>query len=574
MFRNRSRRFGGGAGGISNFTQSENLLRPNPEMVALAEEIARNNLQSRNVDPETPNPEMEALSALHAARNAQDQYELEQDPRALALTQGMTDTGDNMFLDSQGNWHTIGEQDPVPGQWMWTEEGLVPIGGSTEHEVTPFMDILEQYRGGQPIDALTWQDALRKSVEGFMRTIHVAPPRSNISTTLADPATIWDPNVAGLPGSAFRIGTLQELVEDETIPGLFFDTGGARQAINDIVMTQNPDGRWPTAAERQQVANLEAQIRANPAQGPALAQAFQDANPGLFDNFSITTRWVDPDTGMPIDPNAFDPLLGMMPSDQLLVFEDVPVGGALEKILGPISTWLPNSDQDFNDFIFKANLARYAPPPELIKASPQSVMQKFFDTPAYQLAFGTGDVTDASLGPRERFRADPGYQFQQEEGQRQLMMGHAARGLLESGPSLRDVTRYSQGLADQAYQRKLQQDVGMFSDYQNRLQGIATQGAAFAQPNPAIQTGAGLATIGQNQGSNLANLFGNQGTFGGSAFLNTGAAQASTVMQAASLQAQVMQANQQAQAASQAGGGGGGGLGQIGQIAGMLGGLF
>lgn len=202
-------------------------------------------------------------------------------------------------------------------------------------------------------------------------------------------------------------------------------------------------------------------------------------------------------------------------------------------------------------------------PISLVTADPQSVItNRFFQLPQYQLLYGAPGTLDAtgapipepSLDPMQRFKQDPGYQFQLEQGMRQLQQLGAAKGLLESGPMQQELLKYSQGMADQSYQRWLGQQQGLFQDYQNRLQGLTGMGAANTGNQNAIALGNALAGMfgagaqgALGTGSNISSLFGNQGVFGGSAFMNTAAAQANNLMQGAALQAQIQSANQASQ---------------------------
>ena len=72
------------------------------------------------------------------------------------------------------------------------------------------------------------------------------------------------------------------------------------------------------------------------------------------------------------------------------------------------------------------------------------------------------------------FRADPGYQFSFDEGQRAVQGSAAAKGGLLSGGAMRALTRYGTGLADQQY-----------GSYLDRFNNLATLGQ-----NSAAQTGA------------------------------------------------------------------------------------
>lgn len=51
------------------------------------------------------------------------------------------------------------------------------------------------------------------------------------------------------------------------------------------------------------------------------------------------------------------------------------------------------------------------------------------------------------------FEASPGYQFRQDEGRRAIENSAAARGRLFSGGTIKGLTRYSQGVASDEFQR-------------------------------------------------------------------------------------------------------------------------
>lgn len=52
----------------------------------------------------------------------------------------------------------------------------------------------------------------------------------------------------------------------------------------------------------------------------------------------------------------------------------------------------------------------------------------------------------------DQFNADPGYQFRMAEGLKALERSAAARGILSSGQTLKDITRFGQDTASQEYQ--------------------------------------------------------------------------------------------------------------------------
>lgn len=55
-----------------------------------------------------------------------------------------------------------------------------------------------------------------------------------------------------------------------------------------------------------------------------------------------------------------------------------------------------------------------------------------------------------------QFQADPGYQFRMSEGVKALERSAAARGILQSGQTLKDITRFGQDVASQEYQNAFQ----------------------------------------------------------------------------------------------------------------------
>jgi len=114
----------------------------------------------------------------------------------------------------------------------------------------------------------------------------------------------------------------------------------------------------------------------------------------------------------------------------------------------------------------------------------------------------------------QRFQADPAYSAMQLEGARQLQQNSASQGLLESGSTQRDLLQQSQMFADQNYQRWLQQQGGVVTDYQNRLQQLAGLGNTFANPQTSQQVGGQLSGVTANAGNNISSLLSNQGMAG------------------------------------------------------------
>lgn len=98
-----------------------------------------------------------------------------------------------------------------------------------------------------------------------------------------------------------------------------------------------------------------------------------------------------------------------------------------------------------------------------------------------------------SIGPS--FQQSPGYQFAFDEGRRAIDQNASARGMLNSGARLRELTRFGQGMANQEY-----------GNYQNRL--------------------ASLAGIGQSATGQTAQLGANAASAAGNAYQQAGQAQA------------------------------------------------
>jgi len=93
-----------------------------------------------------------------------------------------------------------------------------------------------------------------------------------------------------------------------------------------------------------------------------------------------------------------------------------------------------------------------------------------------------GNVAGYEKPDYSLFTESPGYQFRVDEGQRALERSAAAKGSLQSGATLKALTKYGQGVAGQQYDQ-----------YLNRLQGLAQSGQ-----NAATQTGSfGQAAAGQ-----------------------------------------------------------------------------
>jgi hypothetical protein len=107
-----------------------------------------------------------------------------------------------------------------------------------------------------------------------------------------------------------------------------------------------------------------------------------------------------------------------------------------------------------------------------------------------------GDATGANgaagtARARTNFQADPGYNFQMDQGLQALQRTHAAAGNLSSGNADTDTLKFSQGLADQSY-----------GNYVSRLAPYlgAQAGAVGGAANVAAGLGQGLNQSYQGQG--------------------------------------------------------------------------
>ena len=125
-----------------------------------------------------------------------------------------------------------------------------------------------------------------------------------------------------------------------------------------------------------------------------------------------------------------------------------------------------------------------------------------------------------------QFQADPGYNFRMSEGVKALERSAAARGLLQSGSTLKGITQYGQDVASQeygnAFQRYLTEREARMGPYRY-LTGIG-QAAAAGQ---AANVGEGLTALGNIQSAGImgqSNAFTN--TLGNISSLATGAANA------------------------------------------------
>lgn len=104
----------------------------------------------------------------------------------------------------------------------------------------------------------------------------------------------------------------------------------------------------------------------------------------------------------------------------------------------------------------------------------------------------------------EQFQADPGYSFRMSEGLKALERSAASRGILSSGQTLKDITRFGQDAASQEYQNAFQR---YLTERQARLQPLEYriglgQAAASGQ---AANVGSSATNVG-NLTTSLGNI--------------------------------------------------------------------
>lgn len=97
----------------------------------------------------------------------------------------------------------------------------------------------------------------------------------------------------------------------------------------------------------------------------------------------------------------------------------------------------------------------------------------------------------------QQFQADPGYGFRMSEGLKALERSAAARGLLQSGGTLKDITRYGQDLASQEYQNAFSRYLTEREARMDPYRFLTGQGqaAAVGQASNVGSSGAALANI-------------------------------------------------------------------------------
>ena len=134
----------------------------------------------------------------------------------------------------------------------------------------------------------------------------------------------------------------------------------------------------------------------------------------------------------------------------------------------------------------------------------------------------------------EQFNADPGYQFRMSEGLKALERSASARGILSSGQTLKDITRFGQDTASQEYQnafarymaetQRMREERMAPLEYQIGLGQAAASGQAANIGTTAGSTSNLLQSLGNigaqravTQGNIMTSTMGNIGNIAGQA---------------------------------------------------------
>lgn len=117
----------------------------------------------------------------------------------------------------------------------------------------------------------------------------------------------------------------------------------------------------------------------------------------------------------------------------------------------------------------------------------------------------------------QQFQADPGYQFRLSEGMKALERSAAARGLLQSGTTLKGIQRFGQDLASAEYENAFSRYLSEREARMDPYRYLAGQGQATAvgQASNIGTTGAALADIAAQRGNvQAAQAMGTAGAIG------------------------------------------------------------
>jgi len=123
----------------------------------------------------------------------------------------------------------------------------------------------------------------------------------------------------------------------------------------------------------------------------------------------------------------------------------------------------------------------------------ESALNQLVDTDF--MGFQTPNPENTRAFSMSDFNKDPGYQFRMAEGQRALEGSASARGSLNSGGTLRALTRYGQDMGAQEYQSAYNR---FNNDQANRFNRLASMAGIGQTANSQ------LAQAGQNASNNIS----------------------------------------------------------------------
>jgi len=101
---------------------------------------------------------------------------------------------------------------------------------------------------------------------------------------------------------------------------------------------------------------------------------------------------------------------------------------------------------------------------------------------ANRLAGASNEALTNLIQNPDSVRSLPAYQFDQQEGRRAVDRSAAARGMDASGRTLKDLTRFGTGLADQTYGNQLMRLLGLNQQgFSQGLSALGAQNSAYGQ---------------------------------------------------------------------------------------------
>lgn len=243
-------------------------------------------------------------------------------------------------------------------------------------------------------------------------------------------------------------------------------------------LSANPD----VAAEYQQEANRDAKSRANlAAQGIKSAEDFARwhyENFGRAEGRQLATV-AAPTPSAPTSPSPTSPGTPTSPAPAA----PTSAAGAAQ-VYGP-------------ELISRPEIA----PRPVVNRRPEIARPSILDAPAPTFSMPTRtretleaptrapvptytrrEVTPFSF-TAEDYRESPGYQFELEQGNRNILANLAVTGGLESGDALKGLTRYAQGLADQDWDDERDFAYGVWNDNTNRMDRLDSEDMGYLYDN-------------------------------------------------------------------------------------------